>query len=62
MLESWDSNEIYDAWGASPERAAAMAGAGEMWGQPPESERFDVAGWAYPWADPGLYSCIAPCP
>ena len=39
----WDDNEIYDAWRASPERAVAMAGAGELWGRPPESERFDVA-------------------
>ena len=40
----WESNEIYDAWRASPERAVAMAGADELWGKPPESERFDVAG------------------
>ena len=39
-LVTWESNEIYDAWRASPERAAAMAGAGELWAQPPESERF----------------------
>ena len=39
----WDSNEIYDAWRASPERAAAMAGAEELWARPPESERFEVA-------------------
>ena len=38
----WDSNEIYDAWRASPERAAAMAGAEELWARAPESERFDV--------------------
>ena len=38
------SNEIYDAWRASPERAAAMAGAEELWAQPPQSERFDVVG------------------
>ena len=38
----WDSNEIYDAWRASPERAAAMAGAEELWARPPESERFEV--------------------
>ena len=43
-LVTWDSNEIYDAWRASPERAAAMAGAEELWSQPPESERFEVAG------------------
>ena len=40
----WDSNEIYDAWRASPERTAAMAGAEELWARPPESERFRVAG------------------
>ena len=42
-LVTWDSNEIYDAWRASPERAVAMAGAEELWSQPPESERFHVA-------------------
>jgi heme-degrading monooxygenase HmoA len=39
---TWDSNEIYDAWRASPERSVAMAGADELWSQPPESERFEV--------------------
>ncbi len=43
-LVTWDSNEIYDAWRASPERTAAMAGAEELWSQLPESERFEVAG------------------
>lgn len=43
-LVVWDSNEIYDAWRASPERTAAMAGAQELWARPPESERFQVAG------------------
>ena len=42
-LVTWESNEIYDAWRASPERAAAMAGAEELWAQPPRSERFAVA-------------------
>ncbi len=42
-LVLWDSGEIYDAWRASPERAAAMAGANELWSQPPESERFQMA-------------------
>ena len=42
-LVVWDSNEIYDAWRASPERATAMAGADELWSKPPESERFEVA-------------------
>ena len=43
-LVTWESNEIYDAWRASPQRAAAMAGAEEMWSQPPQSERFEVTG------------------
>ncbi len=43
-LVTWQSNEIYDAWRASPERAKAMAGAEEMWSQPAQSERFEVAG------------------
>ncbi len=43
-LVTWDSNEIYDAWRSSPERTVAMAGAGELWAKPPESERFQVAG------------------
>ena len=42
-LVTWESNEIYDAWRASPERAVAMAGAEELWSQAPESERFQVA-------------------
>ena len=41
-LVTWDSNEIYDAWRASPERAVAMAGADELWARPPESERFEM--------------------
>ena len=42
-LVTWESNEIYDAWRASPERAVAMAGAEELWSRPAESERFEVA-------------------
>ena len=42
-LVTWDSNEIYDAWRASPERAVAMAGADTLWSKAPESERFQVA-------------------
>ena len=42
-LVTWESNEIYDAWRASPERAAAMAGAAEMWAKPAENERFEMA-------------------
>ncbi len=43
-LVTRESNEIYDAWRASPERAEAMAGADELWSRPPESERFGLAG------------------
>ncbi len=43
-LVVWDSAEIYDRWKDSPERAAAMAGAAELWARPPESERFAVTG------------------
>lgn len=42
-LVTWDSNDIYDAWRASPERSVAMAGAEELWSKPPESERFEMA-------------------
>ena len=42
-LVTWQSNEAYDAWRASPERAASMAGAELLWARPPESERFLVA-------------------
>ena len=41
-LVIWESEELYDGWKASPQRAAAMAGAGELWARPPESERFAV--------------------
>lgn len=41
-LVIWDSNEIYDAWRSSPQRAAAMTGAEELWSRVPESERFEV--------------------
>ncbi len=39
-LVIWMSDEIYDSWKASPERAEAMAGAEELWSHPPESQRF----------------------
>jgi heme-degrading monooxygenase HmoA len=42
-LVVWDSNDIYDKWRASPERAAAMSGADALWSKAPESERFEVA-------------------
>jgi heme-degrading monooxygenase HmoA len=41
-LVVWDSNDIYDKWRASPERAAAMSGADTLWSKPPESERFEA--------------------
>jgi len=43
-LVVWESNDIYDRWRASPERAAVMGDAEELWSQPPESERFEVVG------------------
>jgi heme-degrading monooxygenase HmoA len=43
-LVVWTTNEIYDAWRASPARAEAMRGAGELWAKHPESERFQVVG------------------
>jgi heme-degrading monooxygenase HmoA len=41
-LVVWTTNEIYDAWRASPERAVAMSGAEALWAKPPASERFDM--------------------
>ena len=41
-LVVWTTNDIYDAWRASPERAVAMRGADALWAKPPESERFNV--------------------
>jgi heme-degrading monooxygenase HmoA len=41
-LVLWQSNEVYDAWRASSERAAAMSGAVALWSKPPVSERFVV--------------------
>jgi heme-degrading monooxygenase HmoA len=41
-LVVWDTNDIYDKWRASPERAAAMSGADVLWSKAPESERFEV--------------------
>jgi quinol monooxygenase YgiN len=41
-LVVWTSNAIYDAWRASPQRAAAMRGADQLWAKPPQSERFQV--------------------
>jgi heme-degrading monooxygenase HmoA len=41
-LVVWTSTDIYDAWRASPQRAAAMSGADRLWAKRPESERFQV--------------------
>jgi heme-degrading monooxygenase HmoA len=41
-LVVWTTNDIYDAWRASPERAVAMSGAEALWAKPPESERFNM--------------------
>jgi heme-degrading monooxygenase HmoA len=43
-LVVWTTNDIYDAWRASPARAVAMSGAEALWARPPESERFEVVG------------------
>jgi heme-degrading monooxygenase HmoA len=43
-LVTWESNEVYDAWRGSEERAAVMAAADELWVRPPESERFQLPG------------------
>ena len=42
-LVIWESNEIYDAWRASPERTAVMSGADGLWSKATESERFEVS-------------------
>lgn len=43
-LVVWTTNDIYDAWRASPERAVAMQGAEALWAKHPESTRFDMVG------------------
>ena len=47
-LVVWDSDEIYEIWRASPERAIVMAGAETLWERFPESERFEVANQTCP--------------
>ena len=42
-LVVWTTNEIYDAWRASPERTTAMS-ADRPWVKHPESERFRLVG------------------
>ena len=41
-LVVWTSNDIYDAWRASPQRAAAMSGADQLWARLQNSERFQI--------------------
>lgn len=41
-MVKWESNEIYDLWRESPQRAAVMDGAEVLWSKHPESERFEV--------------------
>ena len=41
-MVKWESNEIYDQWRASPERATAMTGADALWSRDAESERFEA--------------------
>ena len=43
-LVVWESNDIYDAWRASPERGAVMTGADVLWAKSPASERFEMVG------------------
>jgi heme-degrading monooxygenase HmoA len=43
-LVIWSSNDTYDSWRASPERASAMSGADRLWSKAPQSERFAVVG------------------
>ena len=43
-LVTWGNNEDYQAWRASPERTAALAGSEVLWARPTEGEWFDVAG------------------
>jgi heme-degrading monooxygenase HmoA len=41
-LVVWSSEDIYDAWRASPQRATAMRGADSLWAKPPQSQRFQI--------------------
>ena len=43
-LVVWTTNDIYEAWRASPQRTIAMSGADQLWARPPESERFQMVG------------------
>src|SRR5215472_6890960 len=43
-LVVWTTNDIYEAWRASPQRMIAMSGADQLWARPPESERFQMVG------------------
>jgi heme-degrading monooxygenase HmoA len=43
-LVVWTTNDIYEAWRASPQRTIAMSVADQPWARPPESERFQMVG------------------
>src|SRR5262249_12413043 len=45
-LVVWTTNDIYEAWRASPQRTMAMSGADRLWAKPPEAERFQLVGKA----------------
>lgn len=47
-MVTWESNEIYEDWRASPARAAVMGGASDLWSRPTESERFTMVGETRP--------------
>jgi|TARA_B100002003_G_C14078877_1_gene519032 heme-degrading monooxygenase HmoA len=41
-IVTWKSEETYDMWKSSRERAQIMTGSERYWNKPPESERFSV--------------------
>jgi heme-degrading monooxygenase HmoA len=41
-IVTWKSEETYDMWKSSRERAQIMTGSEKYWTKPPESERFSV--------------------
>jgi heme-degrading monooxygenase HmoA len=41
-IVTWESEEIYNIWKSSRERAEIMTGSERYWTKPPESERFRI--------------------
>jgi heme-degrading monooxygenase HmoA len=41
-IVTWESEEIYNIWKSSRERAEIMTGSEKYWTKPPESERFRI--------------------